>query len=157
MTVVLKEEVTMSAKENKAIVRRFYEEYYNKRNEAVLDELISPDYVYWTSAPGGWRALPTRGPQCIREFTVTWRNAFPDFVYSIESMIAEGDRVVTVNSFRGTHAGDFPRGPGGQSIKATGRLITVVEIVMSRVSAGQVVEEWQSFNTAALWRALGAV
>jgi hypothetical protein len=51
----------MSVEENKAIVRRLFEGFYQKRNSAVLDELVSPDYVRH-GAGVGWRTAPTRGP-----------------------------------------------------------------------------------------------
>jgi predicted ester cyclase len=156
MAVILKEEVAMSVKENKAIVRRFYEEFYNKRNEAVPDELISPDYRIW-SAGREWVALPTRGQQCIRMFVVGWWGGFPDLSFAIQDMVAEGDRVVSVDLVHATHTGDFPWGPGGKPIKATGKPVTLVDVIVTRLAGGKIVEEWQSVNWASLYWQLGAI
>jgi predicted ester cyclase len=74
----------MSIEENKAIVRRFIEEL-NKRNIAIMDELIAPEMVHPT--------LQVRGLEAYKQFdTMLWK-AFPDWHETILDMVAEGDKV----------------------------------------------------------------
>ena len=145
----------MSTEENKAIVRQLYEELYQKRNTAILDELIAPEYVLRFAA-AGWQPSVTRGPAVYREFMKVWWEALPDFSVGIEQLIAEGDSVVTVCTWSGTHRGDLAYGPSG-AIKPTGRRMSLPDIITSRISEGQIVEEWESANMGSLWQQLGAI
>lgn len=74
----------MSLEKNKAIVRRFVEEF-NKRNLAIIDELASPDYVDHDHQ--------LRGLEGLKQLMTIEFKGFPDFHMTIEDMIAEGDRV----------------------------------------------------------------
>jgi predicted ester cyclase len=152
---VARRRATMSTEENKATVRRLYDEYYGKRNDAVLDELIAPEYVLrnaWT----GWRTRPVQGPAVYKAFMQVWWGAFPDFAASIEQMVAEGDRVLTICTWSGTHQGVFPRGPVG-AIEPTGRRLNLPGMIVSRIVAGKIVEEWESANWGSVWQQLGAL
>jgi predicted ester cyclase len=145
----------VSSEESKALVRRLYREVYQLRNLDALEEVIAPDYVLRTVA-AGWRPSQLRGPAVYRGSLKVWAEALPDFSCTIEQLIAEGDRVVTVYSFTGTHTGDFPWGPAG-AIPATGRKVSLPGITVSRITKGQIVEEWDSLNMGSLWRQLGAL
>jgi predicted ester cyclase len=145
----------MSVEENKAIVRRLYGELYQKRNTAILDELLAPDYVLRFAADV-WQPSVTRGPAVYREFMKVWWEAIPDFAVTIEQMLGEDDRVVTVCTWSGTHRGDLAYGPAGP-IRPTGRRLNLPDIIVSRISEGQIVEEWESANMGSVWQQLGAI
>jgi predicted ester cyclase len=145
----------MSIEANKAIVRRLYEEVYEKGNVAVVDELIAPEYVL-RNAASGWRSSQNRGPEVYRHMVRAWRETPPVYTVTIEQMIAEGDKVVTVFTFAGTQRGDLAKGPFGP-IKPTGRLLNLPDIMISRISDGKIVEEWESANWASIWQQLGAI
>src|SRR5205809_2652518 len=100
----------MSAEENKAIIRRLYEEGYNQRRTDIIDELYAADYVNHSPLPG---EAPDRAG--TKRALTQGLAAFPDSRFTIEEMIAEGDRVVTRWSSRGTHLGEFT------GIPATGK------------------------------------
>src|SRR5512143_4236004 len=102
---------------NKAIVRRNFEEIWNKENLAVVDELHAPDYVGHIAAGGG----EIQGAAAFKQFVMLQRLAFPDAAFTIEDQIAEGDKVATRWTARGTHKGAF-RGiaPRGQAMQITG-------------------------------------
>lgn len=116
--------------ENKAIMRRFIEEVWNKGNLKVADELFHPE-ASSPSAP----TLP-RGPQAVRDMATMFRTAFPDFHMTIEDMIAEGEFVVARFTQGGTHRGEF------MGIAPTGRTVSFTEIGVLRIQGGQVVESW---------------
>ena len=89
----------MSIEENKALVRRFYDEVTNGRNVAVLDELLAPNFE-------GFKVEGTDHGQNREEFKhmITMvLNAFPDHHQTIHDWIAEHDEVVTRWTVQGTH------------------------------------------------------
>ena len=89
------------SEQNKALERRAIEEVWNGGNFAVVDELVASDYVGHASTP----ADETQGPEGIKLFFVTLRQAFPDIHFTIEDQVAEGDRVVTRWTALATHTG----------------------------------------------------
>ena len=143
----------MSSGGNKAIVRRFIDEVWNKRDFAVLDELVAPDYT-WRNASA---TAAAHGPQFLKRIVTELWSACPDAAHSIEDMLAEGDRVVTRVVMRGTHQGDLPWGPHDSIIKPTGKKVTVGGILISRIADGRIVEDWEGFEFANLWQQLGAL
>ena len=131
---------------NKAVLRRWFEEAFNKGDIDLLDELAAPDYVW--HGPGG---RETRGREALKEFWRMYLGAFPGMQLSIEDQVAEGDRVVTRFTMRGTHAGAI------EGIAPTGKEVTVPGIVVHRFEGGQVVEEWESFDELAMMQQIGAI
>lgn len=90
----------MAAADNKAIVRRFYDEAFNKGRIDVLDEVCAKDVVDRNPMPN-----QKAGVQGVRENMQMWRTAFPDAKITVDSMIAEGDTVVACFTATGTHRG----------------------------------------------------
>ena len=144
----------MSTEENKAIVRRLWEEFYQGRDAGVLDELFADDYVFRFAATG-WRAR--EGREGYKGGGKVWWGAFPDLSFNLEKMFAEGDLVVAFFTLTGTQQGDWTRGPNGVTIKATGRPLNLPDIVVYRIHDGKIVEEWESLNEGSLWQQLGAI
>lgn len=135
----------MSA-ENKARVRRSFEEVWNKRNPAAVDELVSPDYVDHSLPP----ELPPNREGLKQLFTM-YQAAFPDTVMTIEDQVAEGDKVVTRWTARGTHKGDL------MGIPPTGKEVTVTGIDISRFADGKEVEHWGQFDLMGMMQQIGVV
>jgi predicted ester cyclase len=126
---------------NKALVRRFMEEVFNRGNLAVVDELWKPD-----------------GIEAGKRATEHLRTAFPDYHRTIEAQVAEGDTVVTRWTARGTHRGPFRSGVLGRTLAPTGRRVEVPGISIHRLAGGRIVESWvQGNDSAPLLRQLGAL
>ena len=136
----------MSA-ENKAIARRSIEEIFNKGNLAVADELIAANAV--THDPADPNA--GRGPQAAKEQATMYRTAFPDLHVTIDEMIAEGDKVVTRWTARGTHKGDL------MGIAPTGKQVTITGITIDRMTGGKAEEGWTNWDTMGMMQQLGVV
>jgi len=83
--------------ENKAQLRRIYEEMFNQGNLAIADELIAPDFLNHAAPPGS-----NRGPESMRQLITMLSTAFPDMHYTVEELVAEGDTVVTRVTVSGT-------------------------------------------------------
>ena len=136
----------MSSEQNKTIVRRLIEEAW-KGDLSVVDELIDRDYVgYDQSIPE-----PLRGPDGFREFVSTYRAAYSDARITVDEQIAEGDKVVTRWTGRGTHDGDL------MGVAPTGKQVTVSGLTLSRLANGKVVEEYTNWDTFGMMQKLGVV
>jgi len=136
----------MSTEDNKALDRRGFEEVWNKGNLAVIDELNDENVV--THNPPG---PPMQGTEAFKQFVQMYRSAFPDAQMTIEDQIAEGDKVVTRWTARGTHKGEL------MGIPATGKQVTVTGITFSRWANGKAVESWSNFDTLGMLQQLGVV
>ena len=137
----------MSAEENKAIVRRFLEGIFSQGNPDVVDELASPDFVvHDPSSEAG--DVDAEG---VKESIAWSHSAFPDLRVTIEDQVAEGDKVATRWTVRGTHRGEMMRAaPTGNQVTFTGTQIDYV-------SGGKMVESWSTWDTLGMLRQIGAV
>jgi steroid delta-isomerase-like uncharacterized protein len=134
--------VSSEAEENKAIYRRYAEEVGNQHNFEIVDEIFER---YISHQPDG--STLQRGPQDVKRFIKEFRSAFPDFHISIEDQIAEGDKVVSHYTIRGTHQGDF------RGMAPTGKQIEIKGVTTFRFSSeGKVVETWDSYDQLSLMR-----
>jgi predicted ester cyclase len=88
--------------ENKAIFTRYLEEAWNQSNLEVVDEIFDR---YVSHQPDG--SVLERGPEDVKRFVGEFREAFPDLRLIIEEQIAEGDKVVSRGTIRGTHLREF--------------------------------------------------
>ena len=135
----------MSTEQNKALLHRLVEEW-NKHNLAGVDELFAPDYVCHGSGVipdidlAGWRQL----------IPALW-TAFPDQHYSLEDLIAEGDKVVSRYTLRCTHQGDF------MGIPPTGKQVSFTGIEIDRIEEDKIVESWFSSDLLGFLQQLGAI
>jgi predicted ester cyclase len=113
----------MSTEDNKAIARRLYEEALNMGNLAVVDELVAPSivlhYDYPADSPGP--ADPPSGLEAIKHFVSHVRTAFPDYHFTVELQVAEGDLVVTRGTARGTHRASIGTARGRTSLPLRSR------------------------------------
>jgi predicted ester cyclase len=140
----------MSTEENKAIVRRYFEEGWNQNNVAALEEYIAPTWVHH-SGTGVW----SHGPEPEREVMKSWRAAIPDFHYQIEALIAEGDFVVARTIFTGALTG--PLEFETLTLPASGKPLREAEIVIFRIAEGKIVESWATWDRLSFLQQLGAL
>jgi len=127
---------------NKALVRRFFEEVYNRGNLDKADDLLSPDYVDHGVPPGKYA-----GREGLKRSVAKQRAASSDLHFHIEEQIAEGDKVVTRLIGSGTH--DRERFMG---LAPTGARITMENIIISRVVEGKIVEERGVRDASRVWQ-----
>jgi steroid delta-isomerase-like uncharacterized protein len=136
----------MSTEANKAIVRRYIDEAWNKGNVNVIDDLMSPEYSRHVS---GCPTPLTRESHKQRLLRI--HRALPDLSMTVEDMIAADDRVVSRVTLRGTQHETF------MGIPATGKHVTITGIDIARVVDGKVVEHWAEMDTLGLIKQLGAL
>ena len=137
----------MSVEINKAIVRRMYEEVFNRRNLALADELAAPESLSHEAPPG----MAATGPEALRQVVQLLTTAFPDHHTTIEDLIAEGDKVVVRATFSGTHLGVL------LGILPTGRPFTQQQIHIVRITDGKIAEHWAMRDDLVMMRQLGVI
>ena len=128
---------------NKELMRRFYEEVFNKGNLSVIDELFDKHFV-----DRSFYGKEAKIDEIKRSFS-DFRKSFPDMHIKIEDMVAEGDKVVTRFTLNGTHKGDFA------GIAPTGKRISIGVIDIIRIADGKAVERWGIEDNLSMWQQLG--
>jgi predicted ester cyclase len=130
---------------NKSVIRRFVEEVQNQKNWDVYDELNDPSFFNHSAPPG----MTDR--EGSKQYLGGFLNAFPDCVFAIDDMIAEGDQVVTKKTFRGTHTVEFA------GIPPTGRPVTLQFVDIMRVRDGRITEHWNCIDQLSFMQQLGVI
>jgi steroid delta-isomerase-like uncharacterized protein len=131
---------------NKGLIRRMEDEIFNKRNLNAIDDFISPKYVLRTAsggAPGGLDA--------VRASMAAYLAGFSDLHVDVDELLAEGDRVVALLTYSGTHDSDL------FGIPPTGRRVSVRQIAIYRIADGKVVEECEVSDQLGLMQQLGVM
>jgi steroid delta-isomerase-like uncharacterized protein len=139
----------VSVEENKKKARRFMEEAFGQDKPELLDELLDPDFVRYDPYI---EAGEVRGVETVKENIRWFRNVFPDLTCTIEDQVAEGDKVVSRYTIRGTHQGDEFFG-----VPATGERIEMRGIQVDRFEGGKLVEERAEFDLLGALQQLGAI
>jgi steroid delta-isomerase-like uncharacterized protein len=131
------------SEENKALARRSWE---LADNPDILDEVYAPDVVWHNPDQD------IQGIEEAKQFIGMYKTAFPDMSVTIEDVVAEGDKVVTRVTLRGTHQGEVEEfGP------PTGKQVELKGLTMHRIEDGKIVEEWNSYDNLSLMQQLGLV
>lgn len=135
--------------ENKAVVRRWFEEVWNKGNIDVIHEILAPGAVVH-NLPTDTDAGRTAAEQFI-PLVQKFRGAMPDLHISVDDLLGEEDKIVARCTVRGTHQGDaLGFAPTGIAVDFTG--ISIV-----RLRDGQFVEGWNNFDFMAMFQQLGVL
>jgi predicted ester cyclase len=139
----------MAAGENKENARRLMEEAFGQGNTGVIDEVLHSDFVCWDpNSESG----EIRGAETIKGEIEYFRQAVPDLTYTVEDQVAEGDRVVTRYTARGTHQGEF------FGVAGTGNRVEFTGIQIDRFDeSGKMVEEWPEYDLLGAMRQIGAI
>jgi steroid delta-isomerase-like uncharacterized protein len=139
----------MSAEHNKLVVRRIFEDYVNRGNPELLNELFAENYV------GAQSGAPAMGRDGFAAALRALRDGFPDIRYSITDLLAEGDRVTARWLWQGTHSGVF-RGPAG-TFPPTGKSISNGGIGIFQVEQGKVTHAWLITDRLGFLQDIGAL
>jgi C-1 hydroxylase len=123
----------VSTQENEALVRRYFEEAWNKGNLATVDEFMAADYIDHTTPPDSGPGRDT-----LKQFITMFHEAFPDVKCTMHDIFGQADRVAYRWSASGTHLGEWA------SIPPTGLHMTMRGITILRIVGGKCVEGWAS-------------
>jgi steroid delta-isomerase-like uncharacterized protein len=121
---------------NKALVRRWLDEVFTRGDLGRANDLFAPNYtLHDPSFPGA-----VYGPEGVKRYVRTYREAFPDARFTVEDQVAEEETVATRWTARGTHRGAF------LGISPTGDRVTVSGIEFSRVVGDRIDEAWVGYH-----------
>jgi steroid delta-isomerase-like uncharacterized protein len=134
------------SEENKALTRR-WADIFNQANLDLVDEIYAPDCVLHDPT------MPEdiRGVEGVREFYDMYRSAFPDTEITIEDQLAEGNKVATRWTGRGTHQGEL------MGVPASGNRVEFAGMTIDRIEGGKIAEEWDNYDALGLMQQIGAI
>ncbi len=134
------------SEQNKTLIRRVIEEMWNQRKVELANEFYSEEFIgHDPNNPG------VRGPEGIREIVLKYVHAFPDTQFSIDDMVAEGDRVAMRWTAIGTHDGDL------DGMAPSGKPISVSGMSIDRIVDGKIVEEWSAWDALGMMQQIGVI
>jgi len=142
---------TTTPEENEALVRRWYEEVWNQRDMDVVDDILADDYVrYRAGIPFANEAGIADDLQWVEMILAE----FPDVTFTIEDILADGDKVAVRTITSGTQMGpmtDMGNAPASE------RQMTRENIAIWRVACGKLAEQWIVQDNLGMLRQLGVV
>ena len=136
----------MTAEHNKDLVRRFVKATQSDHNLAAVDEYLSPDFVDHSVPPG----LPPTREGVKLQFGM-FLAALPDLTAIVHDQVADGEKVVTRKTLRGTHQGNL------LGIPPSGKTVDIEVIDILRVRDGRITDHWNLVDQLGLMRQLGAL
>jgi len=117
----------MSIEENKAVMQRIWKELINAGKTEKMNELIAGDYAF--HAPGDYEV---RGIEGLKKFIAWMHASFPDVHFTVDDVIAEGEKVVSFYTMKGTDKSNKP--------------VTFQGVIISRMANGKEIEAWEIFD-----------
>jgi steroid delta-isomerase-like uncharacterized protein len=136
----------MSAEQNKSIVRRWVEEGWNKRNTALIDELFTSNFYQHETGP---ETVTSR--EALKPFVAGYLSAIPDMQFTLDDLVAEGDRVVW--RFKATGHQNGPL----MDMPASGKEVAVTGIIIFRFEGSRMAEAWLNLDVLGLLQQVGII
>jgi len=133
--------------DNKAIIRRLYEEVWNKRKLEVISEIISPSHALHAPNISG----SSIGPEAYKRQLLLFLAGYSDLHFTIEDSIAENDKVVACWIFSGTHRGNF------MGIPATNKKVCVDGMTVHHLAGGKIMDSYANWDALGMMQQLGVV
>ena len=132
----------MTPEEHKAIVRRFFEEAWNRQNLDVVDDIFAPTVIF------NGQAISR---EALKQALAGRRLAFPDIQVTVDDQVAEGDKVSTRRTWQATHQGPY------RGVAATGKRVKWTQISIVRFAQGRIVEDSAVADELSILQQLGAL
>lgn len=135
----------MSVEQNKEAIRRLFN-IFNSHDFWRMDEVCDEDVIYRTAS-----GIEVRGLDAYRDVMIQLNEGFPDFEYSLEDMIGEGDRIHCTFRYTGTHNGEF------MGIPASDNKADYLVASVCRFEDGKLVDELDFYDGLTFMRQVGAL
>jgi steroid delta-isomerase-like uncharacterized protein len=135
----------MTRESNKRIMERFTSEFLPTGNVGLAEEFLSPDIVMHF---GGQQQ---QGRDAYLAVVAANRDAFPDLVWTVDDMVADGDTVAIRYTMTGTHRGNFA------GVAPTNRRVAAESMAFYRLAGGKIVEERAQLDMSGLLQQMSAV
>jgi len=132
--------------QNKEVSNQLTYEVWNSGNIDLIDEILSDDFIFHRAPPG-----LSNDREGFKQFVAMYRNAFPDVKFEVQSIIVEGDAVMSRWKASGTHTGEM------MGIPPTGKKVTVTGMTENRIEAGKITTQWNEFDDLGMLQQVGAM
>ena len=133
---------TSQAEQNKKLILEVQEKVFNAHDLSKVDQYFMENYIQHNPHAG-------QGRESVKRYFGMLFTAFPDWKGDIEHIMAEGDKVIMVVNWSGTHKGDF------MGAKATGKKVTTRTADVIRIENGKIAEHWDVVADQDMWEKLG--
>lgn len=133
--------------QNINLIKRLFEEVFNRGNLSLIDELISNNILMHDPASPN----PRGGIKAFKDLESNYQRAFPNKKTKIEDIMSADDKVIVRWSCQGIHKGDL------QGISATNNQVNVTGISIYKLANGKISEIWQSWDRLGLLEQLGEI
>ena len=141
----------MSAEDNKALIRRLIDEFFNEQNLDLVDELFAADCpIHDPHCPDGMA-----GPGLVKALGQLYNTAFPDLHYEVQDMVCEDDKVVTRWKATGTNTGAIAMSET-LTLPPSGKELDIEGMTICRVKDGKIVDLWQNCDKLTAYQQVGA-
>jgi predicted ester cyclase len=131
----------MSVEQNKTIIRRFLKKL--DEGQDSIEEICSPQFI--AHLP---RSSEPTDRQGFKQFISLFYSSFPDLHHSVDDQVAEGNKVVSRLTVRGTQRGVF------QGSAPSGKPVMFTDIMITRLEGEKIVELWAQFDVLGLFQQL---
>jgi len=131
---------------DESFIHRWFEEVWNQKSEAAVDELLAEDGV-GHGLPGG----SIQGPEAFKEYQRNLLSVYPDLRVIVEDTVTEGDKIAARCRVTGVHQGD------GLGFAATNKPVDFTGMLIVRVKDGQIIEAWNEFNFMDMYSQVGVL
>jgi steroid delta-isomerase-like uncharacterized protein len=132
--------------DNKALMQKFYDDVANGGKMDMIDTYMSKDFVEHEMFPG-----MAPGREGCRQFFTMMRTAFPDMKFTVEFMLADGDKVAAYVTMSGTQKGEF------MGMPASGKSFSAKTVDIVRIVDGKAVEHWGATDSMSMMQQLGGM
>jgi len=139
--------VTTIETRNKALFHRWFGEVWNKGNYPIAHEVVASDFL----VHGAGGQVVKQGPDGVVGLVKVWRDGFPDGEMTIDELAAEGELVVALLTWRGTHLGDF------YGTVPSGKRVEVTSIGIDRIVNGKIVAGWGEVDILGMMQQMGTL
>ena len=134
--------------DNDALIRRWFEEVWNRGRAEAIDEMMAEDCLLYGLSDNG---QPVQSRADFKSFHRNFCGAFPELSVVVDDTVSEGDKVAARCTVRGQHAGD------SLGFAATNADIEFTGIVIARIKDGKFVEGWNNFDFMTMHKQLGTI
>ena len=139
---------------NSDVIVKWYDEVWNKKNEAAIDELLAKDCVAHGLVDDTGNEIV--GPEKFKEMFRKFTSSFPDIRITVEDMVSEGDKIAARATVRLSHTGENFQ-VAEKSLAPSGKEIEFSGMTMNVIRNGQIVQAWNSFDFLGLYSQLGVL
>lgn len=129
---------------NKQLLADFGAEVFGNKDFSNLNNYMNEDYIQHNPLVG-------QGSVGFQNFFADWFNAVPDWNYTVNNLVAEGDTVWVYGTYSGTQKGDW------LGIPATNKTYSITAVDIFRIEDGRLAEHWDVIDVYVLFKQLGVI